>query len=88
MGGQGGGGVGGGGAGEGRAEGVCSLANYSVAYEETRSNRVSDFRNFVCSLLPKNNLFLTFSTIFLTLKVQKDNKQRKRKRITPVGCSG
>ena len=23
--------------------GVCSLANYSVAYEETQSNRVSDF---------------------------------------------
>ena len=36
---------------------VCSLANYSVAYEETQSNRVSDFRNFVCSLLPKAVLF-------------------------------
>ena len=33
--------------------GVCSLANYSVAYEETQSNRVSDFRDFVCSLFPK-----------------------------------
>ena len=31
--------------------GVCSLANYSVAYEET--NRVSDFRDFVCSLFQK-----------------------------------
>ena len=26
------------------------LANYSVAYEETQSNRVSDFRDIVCSL--------------------------------------
>ena len=33
--------------------GVCSLANYSVAYEETQSNRVFDFRDFVFSLLPK-----------------------------------
>ena len=32
---------------------VCSVANYSVAYEETQSNRVSDFRDFVCSLFPK-----------------------------------
>ena len=37
--------------------GVCSLANYSVAYEETQSNRVSDFRDFVCSLFPKVILF-------------------------------
>ena len=28
---------------------VYSFANYSVAYEETQSNRVSDFREFVCS---------------------------------------
>ena len=28
---------------------VCSLANYSVANEETQSNRVSDFRDFLCS---------------------------------------
>ena len=33
--------------------GCLSLANYSVAYEETQSNRVSDFRDFVCSLFPK-----------------------------------
>ena len=32
---------------------VWSLANYSVAYEETQSNRVSDFRDFLCSLFPK-----------------------------------
>ena len=32
----------GGGGGEGWSE--CSLAKYSVAYEETQSNRVSDFR--------------------------------------------
>ena len=32
---------------------VRSLKNYNVAYEETQSNRVSDFRDFVCSLFPK-----------------------------------
>ena len=26
--------------------------SYSVAYEETQSNRVSDFRDLVCSLFP------------------------------------
>ena len=40
--------------------GVCSLANYSVADEETQSNRVSDFRDFVCSLFPKATLFDLF----------------------------
>ena len=35
--------------------GVCSLANYSVAHEETQSNRVSDFRDFDCSLFAKGN---------------------------------
>ena len=39
-------------------EGVCSLANYNVAYEETQSNRVSDCRVFVCSLCSKGNPFL------------------------------
>ena len=29
----------------------------SVAYEKTQSNRVSDFRDFVCSLFPKVILF-------------------------------
>ena len=37
--------------------GVCNLANYSVAYEETYSNQVSDFRDFVCSLFSKAILF-------------------------------
>ena len=37
--------------------GICSLANYSVPYEETHSNRVSDFRDFVCSLFPNAILF-------------------------------
>ena len=41
--------------------GVCSLTNYSVAYEEIQSNRVSDFRDFVCSFFPKAILF-TFIT--------------------------
>ena len=36
---------------------VCSLANYSLAYEETRSNRVSDFHDFVYSLFTKAILF-------------------------------
>ena len=46
---------------------VCSLANYSVAYEESQSNRVSDFRDFVCSLFPKAILFfLLFSQIVVT----------------------
>ena len=37
--------------------GVYSLANYSVAYEETQSNRVSDFHDVVRSLFPKAFLF-------------------------------
>ena len=43
--------------------GVCSLANYSVAYEETQSNRVSDFRDFVCSLFPKAILYSTVAGV-------------------------
>ena len=47
---------------------VCSLANYSVAYEETQSNRVSDFRDFVCSLFPKAILFdFYFIQLYLVL---------------------
>ena len=33
------------------ALGEYALANYSVAAEETQSNRVSDFRDFVCSFI-------------------------------------
>ena len=44
---------------------VCSLANYSVAYGETQSNRVSDFRDFVRFLFPKAILF-----VFLLIKVK------------------
>ena len=36
---------------------ICSIANYCVAYEQTQSNRVSHFRDFVCSLFPKAILF-------------------------------
>ena len=36
---------------------VCSLTNYSVAYEETQSNRFSVFRDFVSFLFPKAILF-------------------------------
>ena len=40
--------------------GVYSLANYRVAYEDIQSNRVYDFRDFVCSLFPKAILFDLF----------------------------
>ena len=43
--------------------GVCSLANYNVAYEETQSNRVSDFHDFMCSLFPKAILFYFYFTL-------------------------
>ena len=46
--------------------GVCSLANLSAAYEETQSNTVSDFRDFVCFLFPKAILFY-FYLIHLTV---------------------
>ena len=36
---------------------ACSLANYSVDYEETQLNRVSDFRNFYVFFFSKGNLF-------------------------------
>ena len=45
--------------------GVSSLANYSVAYEETQSNQVSEFHDFVSSLSPKAILFFYF--LFLSL---------------------
>ena len=50
-------GGGGGGAGGGGWRGVCCLAIYSIAYEETQLNRVSDFRDFVFTLFPKAILF-------------------------------
>ena len=45
--------------------GVCSLANYRVTYEETQSNQVSDFRNFVLFFISKGNPFLLLSITFL-----------------------
>ena len=39
-----------------------SLANYSVAYEETQSNRLSDFRDFVCF---QRRSFFTYFTIIV-----------------------
>ena len=42
--------------------GVCNLANYIVAYEETRSNPVSKFRDFV-SLFLKAILFDFYFTL-------------------------
>ena len=47
--------------------GVCSLANYSVAYEETKSNRVFDFRGFVCSLFPQAFDFYLYLAFVLLL---------------------
>ena len=57
--GDGGGGGRGRGRGVGVGGGVCSLSNYSVTYKETQSNEVFDFRDFVCSLFPKET-FLNF----------------------------
>ena len=45
--------------------GICSLANYSVAYEETQSTPVSDFRGFVCSLFPKAIIFFYFYSSYI-----------------------
>ena len=45
---------------------VCSLANYSVAYEEIQSNGVSYLIDFVCPLFPKAILF-DFYFIILTV---------------------
>ena len=54
---------------------VCSLINYSVAYEETQSKWVSDFCDFVCSLFPKANPFWLsfhkFHAIWFGLAVEK-----------------
>ena len=52
--------------GGGGGAGLCSLANYSVACEETQSNRVSDFRDFVCSLFPKAILFYFYFKYYLS----------------------
>ena len=49
--------------GEGWGGGVCSFTNYSVAYEETQSNRVSNFHDFVCSLFPNAILFYFYFTL-------------------------
>ena len=61
--------------------GVCSLAIYSVAYEETQSNRVSDFRNFVFSLFPKTItvffffFFFFFFTFFFSFIAQESKQE-------------
>ena len=53
--------------GGGGGGGICSLANYSLAYEETQSNRVSDFCDFVCSLFPKAILFDFYLDLHLSI---------------------
>ena len=59
--------------------GVRSHANYSVAYEETLSNRVSDFRDFVCSLFPKALFFVgCFFTIMEAEGEGRDLSFRKK----------
>ena len=45
-------------------EGVRSLENYSVAHEETQSNRISDFCDSVCVLCFQKQSFCTFSSGF------------------------
>ena len=59
---------------------VCSFANYSVAYEETQSNRVSDFRNFVCS---KGNPFrlLFYALVHKVYKGCQWKHQTQHKRL-------
>ena len=53
---------------------IYSLANYSFAYEETQSNRVSDFHNVVCSLFPKAFFFtFIFVTYHYVYKFMKSN---------------
>ena len=47
---------------------VCRLANYSVAFQEIQSNRVLDFRDFVCSLFPKAILFGFYFASFFSCK--------------------
>ena len=45
----------------------CSLANYSVVYEETQSNRVSDFRDFLCVFFLFFFFFVSIGNPFLLL---------------------
>ena len=44
-------------------------ANYTVAYEETQSNQVSDYCGFVCSLFPEAFFFLLlfYSTVVVVV---------------------
>ena len=44
-----------------------SLANYIVAHGETQSKRVSNFRDFVCSLFPNAILFDFYFTKVLVI---------------------
>ena len=62
--------------------GVCSLANYSVAYEETQSNRISDFRDFVCSLFPKAIMF----DFYLALKMNNTRTKLSEKIRLVIQC--
>ena len=48
--------------------GVCSLANYSVACEVIQSNRVSDFRDFVCSSFPNAIFFYFYFPCYFSIK--------------------
>ena len=47
----------------GRGWGAYAASQTGVACEETQSNRVSDFRNFVCSLFPMAILFYFYFTV-------------------------
>ena len=68
--------------GGGGGGGYAALQSYSVAYEETQSNRVSDFCDFVCSLFPKAILFYFnciiekyFSSVPILVKVYANSCQ-------------
>ena len=58
--------------------GVCSLTNYGVTYENTKSSRASDYRDFVCSLFPKAVLFDFYFKNLLSQGTSFPTKRRLR----------
>ena len=65
--------------------GVCNLANYSFAYEETQSNRVSDFYDIVCSLFPKAILF-DFYLLFLVRTIDSNRSFSQKSKHYDKQC--
>ena len=62
--------------------GVCSLANKSVAYKETQSNQVSDFRDFLCSCFQRQS-FLTFILHDRNLTLDSETAQNDKYAFRP-----